>query len=178
MQFAPLGLVTRARVQPQLELVELGFAQHARQAQQQPVVVGARIVQPLAVGKQRAEYTAEFDQPMPIAMVPGQARGFAAKHEADTGQADLGDQLLKAGALVGPGGRLAQVFVDHPHPLARPAQRDGSLDQFILELGAFAVVDDLRQGRLADVHVGQPGLLLHGDRRLEWTQDAHWCSPP
>jgi hypothetical protein len=177
VKLATLCLVPRARVQPQLELVELGFAQHAGEAQQQPIVVGAGIVQPLAVGQQRPEQPKELDQPIPLA-VAGQARGLAAEHQANACQAEFGQQVLEPGALAGPDGRMPQVLVDDPHPLAGPTQRDRALDQLILERGALGMVHDLPHGRLTHVHVGQPGLMLGRDRRLERTQGHHGCCPP
>jgi hypothetical protein len=59
-------------VQPQLDLVQLGLAHDPGQAQQKPVVVGARVVETLAVGEDHAEQRAQLEQLMPVAVVAGQ----------------------------------------------------------------------------------------------------------
>jgi hypothetical protein len=52
--------------------VQLGLAHDPGQAQQKPVVVGARVVETLAVGEDHAEQRAQLEQLMPVAVVAGQ----------------------------------------------------------------------------------------------------------
>ena len=62
-----------ASMQPHLQLVELGFTHYAGKPEQQPIVVGPRVVHTLSVGDQRIEQTAQLQQLMPIAVVTRQA---------------------------------------------------------------------------------------------------------
>jgi len=71
-QLAARRLLALALVQPQLDLVQLGLAHDPGQAQQKPVVVGARVVETLAVGEDHAEQRAQLEQLMPVAVVAGQ----------------------------------------------------------------------------------------------------------
>ena len=95
-QLATGRFLALALMQAQADLVQLGFAHDPRQAEQQPVVVGARIIQPLAIGQDHAKQRAQFEQLMPIAVVARQPRGIEAKHQTGIAQPDLGDQPLEA----------------------------------------------------------------------------------
>src|SRR5216683_2782270 len=57
-QLAPGRLLALAQMEANLDLVQLRFAHDAGQAEQQTVVIGAGVVEPLAVGNQDAEQRA------------------------------------------------------------------------------------------------------------------------
>ena len=139
-QLAARRLLALALVQPQLDLVQLGLAHDPGQAQQKPVVVGARVVETLAVGEDHAEQRAQLEQLMPVAVVAGQPRGVEAEHQAGVAEPDLGEEPLEAVPLVARGARPAEILVDDVDPLARPAEPDGPLDQAVLQLGALLVL--------------------------------------
>ena len=150
-------------MQAQADLVQLGFAHDPRQAEQQPVVVGARVVEPLAIGEDHAEQRAQFEQLMPIAVVARQPRGIQAEHQAGIAEPDLGDQPLEAMPLGTRRARLAEILVDDVDALARPAEPDGALDQTILQLGALLVLADLLDRGLAHIDIGQLGAVRRAD---------------
>jgi hypothetical protein len=76
---------------------------------------------------------------------------------------DFGHQPLEAGPVDRGGARLAQVRIDHDHAVARPAERDGSLPQRILPLGALGILEHLSHRRLAHIQVGVAREVPGGD---------------
>ena len=72
-QLAAARLLTLALMEANLDLVQLCFAHDAGQAQQQAVVIGARVVEPLTVGNQHTEQGTKLEQLVPVAVVAGQA---------------------------------------------------------------------------------------------------------
>ena len=83
-------------MQAKPDLMQFRFTHDAGQAEQQTVMIGTRVEQPLAIGDQHAEQRAQFQQLMPVAIVARQARGVEADDQAGMAEADLGDQLLEA----------------------------------------------------------------------------------
>ena len=53
------------------DLVKLRLAHDAGQAEQQTIVIGARIVEPFSIRDKNSEYRAEFKKLMPVAIVAG-----------------------------------------------------------------------------------------------------------
>jgi len=82
----------------------------------------------------------------------------------DTGEANLRDEVLEAGALLRRGTRQAEILVDDPDAVARPAQRHRPLDEAVLQVRALAMAGDLPERGLPHVDVGETGLLGAGDR--------------
>jgi len=158
--------------------MQLRLAHDARQAQEQPVVVGARVVQALTVADDHAEDRAQLQQLVPVAVVAGQARSVQAQHQPGLAQADLGDQALEAVALGACGARLAQVVVDHRDPLARPAKPGGPVGQAVLQLRALLVLADLARRGLAHVDVGELGAMGRGDPLGRLIQRGQHGLPP
>jgi hypothetical protein len=72
-QFAASRLLTFALMETHLNLMQFGFAHDAREAEQQPVMIGARVIEPFAVGDQNPEERAQLEQLMPIAIVARQS---------------------------------------------------------------------------------------------------------
>jgi hypothetical protein len=95
-QLPPAGFGPLAGEHALLEQVQLCLAHRPFEAQQQPVVVVDRIVDPVAVGQQRAEQRAQLQQPMPVRTRAGQPRHLHTQDDAHVVQADLADQPPKA----------------------------------------------------------------------------------
>ena len=79
------------------EEAELVLGHRPFQAEQQPVVHQARVVDAVRIDDQGAGQRAEVDQMVPVAPVARQPRGLEAEHRADGAGAELGDQTLEAG---------------------------------------------------------------------------------
>ena len=80
-QLAARRLLPLALVQAHPDLVQLRLAHEAGQAQEQAVVVGAGVVEALAVADDDAEHRAQLQQLVPVAVVAGQARGVQAQRQ-------------------------------------------------------------------------------------------------
>ena len=153
-RFLPLPLM---KAHP--DLVKFRLAHDAGQAQQQTIVVGARIVEAFAIRDEHAEYRAEFEELMPVPIVAGQARSVETDHKTGVAEADLGNQLLETVALDAARARFAEILVDDLHALIRPPQTDGAIDQAILQLRALLMLPHLVHGRLPHVNIGQFGAM-------------------
>ena len=55
-QFSALGFMSSAGVQARSDLMEFRFAHHARQAENQTIVVKTRVIEFLAISNERAEH--------------------------------------------------------------------------------------------------------------------------
>src|SRR3954454_14792747 len=162
-QLATGRFLALALMQAQADLVQLGFTHDPRQAEQQPVMVGGRIVKALAVGQDHAEQRAQFEQLMPIAVVARQPRGIEAEHQPGIAQPDLGNQPLEAVPFGARRPRFAEILVDDADALAWPAEPDGTVDKAILQFGAFLVLADLVDRGLAHIDIGQLGTVRRAD---------------
>src|SRR3954462_1760678 len=141
-------------------------------------MVGARVVEPLAIGQDHAKHRAQFEQLMPIAVVACQPRGIQAEHQPGIAEPDLGDQPLEAVPFGARRPRLAEILVDDADPLARPAETDSAIDQAILQLGAFLVLADLVDRGLAHIDIGQLGTVRRADPLVSAGRGAqHRTSP-
>ena len=171
-------LLSLTLVQTKLDLMQFRFAHDAGQAEQQTVMIGTRVKQPLAIGDQHAEQRAQFQQLMPVAIVARQARGVEADDQAGMAEADLGDQLLEARTFGRAGAGLAEILVDDVDPLARPAPGFSPLNQTVLQLGTLLMLLDLGQRGLAHVDIGQLGPTSCREVvvRQSWS-GHHLCSP-
>src|SRR5262245_43161190 len=93
-------------------------------------MVDAGVVDALAVGKQYAEQRAQFQQLMPIAVVPRQPRGSQTQHQSRLPEANLGDQPLEAAAAVAQGTRLPMVVVNDLNPFLGPTKAARSTSRY------------------------------------------------
>ena len=177
-QFASLGLLPLALVQAHADLVQLRLTHDPRQPKQKPIMVSARIVQPLAVSDEHVKDRAQLQQLVPVVVVAGQARGVQAQHQAGLAQTDLGDQALEAVPLDAGRSRLAKVVIDHRDAFPRPTQRRGPVDQAILQLRALLVLADLNGCGLADIDIGQLGAVRGADARGRVINTAQHDVPP
>src|SRR4051794_26346059 len=158
-QLATRRFLALALVEAHSDLMQLRLAQDAGQAQEPAVVVGARIVEPLAIGDEHPEQGAQLEQLMPVAVIAREPGGIQADDQAGIAEPDLGNELLEAGSFGAARARFAEILVDDVDPLARPAEPDGAVDQAVLEFGALVMVPDLIDRGLAHVDVGEPGTV-------------------
>ena len=126
------------------------------QAEQQSVVEQRRMIDAVAVADERIGDTAKFQQPIPVSVVPRQARDFQSENDAYMGQGDFAGQARKPGSVVGAGAGQAEIFIDNDHLLFGPAELTGFVGQRVLPGGGLAVVFDLAGCGLADVNIGGP----------------------
>src|SRR5215471_12760349 len=100
----------------------------------------ARIVDSIFVDDNCADQSTELDQSVPIAAVPGEARGLDRKHRPDTAVADGGQQSFKAWTG-NAAARSSEIVVDDLD--SRPAKLLGAIGKPILPPLAFQVVHEL-----------------------------------
>ena len=111
------------------------------QAQQEPIVEDARIVDAIWIDHDGVHQAAEFDEMMPVSAVTGQAGSLNAKHSANLSGADFRNQMLEPRALYLAGPRAAKVLVDYLDLLETKLAR--MVGQAILPALAFLVVNYL-----------------------------------
>jgi hypothetical protein len=153
-QLATLGFGQSAGVQPQPQTVQLSLRHRTLQAQQEPIVEVARIVDAVAVANQRIEQGAELQQPMPIRTVACQARYFVAHDDSHLAKPHIGHQLLEVLAAGGVLRREALISVDHGNLIRLPAQFPQPLPQRTLVDGALVMMAHLLGIRLSQVDHG------------------------
>src|SRR4051794_2520664 len=88
---------------------------------------------------------------IPVLRRAGQATQFESQDQADMVQAHLGEQALKAGALLDGAAAPALILVDHHDAFPRPTKGRGIIGQGILTLPRFLVIKDLLRAGLADI---------------------------
>src|SRR6266545_679876 len=91
-QFPSGGLAADPALQAGAEGVQLGLAHGALEAQHQPVVERAGVIQPVAVADQGVGQGAQVQQPIPVGVVAGQAGDLKTQHQPDVAEGDLGGQ--------------------------------------------------------------------------------------
>src|SRR5215831_9357694 len=176
-QLASRRLLPLALMQPQLNLMEFSLAHDPGQAEQQTVMIGARIVHALAIGDQHSEQRAQFQELMPIVVVARQPRGIQTQHQPRLAEANLGDQPLEAAAAVARRTGLPEVVINDLNPFLGPAEQGCTIDQPILQLGALLMLTDLAGSRLAHVNIGQLGAMRRRHRTFQIEQHVHRDAP-
>nr|WP_030517184.1 hypothetical protein [Nocardia sp. NRRL WC-3656] len=124
----------------------------ALHAQQHTIVEQPWVVDAVGVGDQGVAGSGQIQQPIPGGIVTRQPRYLQRQHNPDLPQGDIGHQRLEPVTLPEHRPGHAQVGVDYPDLLARPAQRDGPFTQVILAGGGLAVTFQLGQCRLTHIH--------------------------
>jgi hypothetical protein len=112
------------------------------------------MIDTIVIADERVGDAAEFQQSIPVSVVPGQTRDFQSEHDPHMGQSHFAGEARKSGSLVGPGAGQSEIFVDNDHVLFGPAELVGLVCQRVLPGGGFAVVFDLTGCGLADVNIG------------------------
>jgi hypothetical protein len=125
--------------------VQFGLAHRALEAQQQPVVEIARVIQSVFVADQGVVQGADLQQLVPVGVVSGQPRALQPEHDPGLAERNLGDQPLETLPAGGGGAGAALVDVDDDDVVVGPAQRGGLAAQVVLAARRFGVVGDLIQ---------------------------------
>jgi hypothetical protein len=148
--------------------VEFGFRHRPLQAEQEPVVEVARVIQAVLVENEGAGQCADLQQPVPVGVVAGQPGDLQAEHDPGPAHGHLGDEALETIAIGGGGAGLALVGVNDHDLLGGPAQRDGPTAQVVLAVGGLGVGQYLPQRGLTHIQVGVAAQVFGGDlhRRL------------
>jgi len=118
-------------------------------------------------------HAAEFQQAIPIRVVPREARNFQPENGAGVSQGDFAGETGEPGALAGGGTGQPQIFIDDDHLLLGPTELRGPIRQGVLAGGGFAVMLDLARRGLANVNAG--GALGVGG--FDFGGISHWFAP-
>ncbi|GAC1575016.1 MAG: hypothetical protein NVS3B5_05720 [Sphingomicrobium sp.] len=92
---------------------------------------------------------------MPVAVVAGEARCIIAEHQPGMAETNFCDQTLEPKAVLGLGAGFPEIIVDDLDAFARPTQTESPINQPILQLGAFLMMSDLANARLANIDIGE-----------------------
>src|SRR5205085_8683847 len=117
------------------------FTHRALESQQEPIIKMGRIIETLLIEDERVSERTDFQQPMPITRVAGQARDFQSDHQAGTAKAHLTHEFLETFTVRvrRQSGGVSQVSVDKHDAIGMPAERNGALPESVLALGALGV---------------------------------------
>jgi hypothetical protein len=140
---------------------QLVLRHRSLQAEQQPVVHQARVVNPIGIDDQRARQAAEINQMMPVPAVARQPRRLDAVDRTDGAGAKLADQALEARTGRKTGTRPPEIVIDDGDGFE--AGGAGSIGQSVLALLALQVAEHLRHRRLAYVDDGATRQMVSGD---------------
>jgi hypothetical protein len=175
-QLSPPGLTHPGAVQALLDGMQLHLAEGALQAQEQPVVEQARIVDGGVISDQGPAHGTQLEEPIPLGRVPGEADHLEGQDEAHLAQADRRGEIAKAIPPMSGGTScpaLALILVDDPDLLRCPAELLGTFRQPVLPAGALWMLTDLvgmglphiDQGLLAQMPAVDLGVRHHPHRR-------------
>ena len=121
--------------------IQFELGHRSFQSEQQSVIHQAGIVDTIGIDYDRADEPTEFDQVVPIAAIPCQARRFDAEDRADLTSADFRHQALKAGAIHLTSAGPAKVVIDCSHVLE--PKFSGSFSEVVLPALTFEIVQHL-----------------------------------
>ncbi|KUR73873.1 hypothetical protein AQZ50_18755 [Novosphingobium sp. Fuku2-ISO-50] len=113
--------------------MQLRFRHRTFQAQQQPIVKVARIVNAIGICDQRIKQRTNLQELMPIPARACQAGHLYAQHQADMTKTNFRDKTLKPEPSLNRRARTPKIIVNHNNRLARPTQHEGTVDQRILQ---------------------------------------------
>src|SRR5437588_671370 len=93
---------------------------------------------------------------MPVFVRPRQPAHLQTKDDAHMIETHFGQQALEAEPSLGRGAAQPLILIDDLNLVGCPAERDGPVDERVLPVCGFPILDDLLRGGLADVHDGSP----------------------
>jgi hypothetical protein len=143
------------------------------QAEQQPIIEQCRMIDTVVVADERVGDAAKLQQPIPVSVVPGEARDFQSENDPHMGQGNFTGQARKPGSFVGAGAGQSEILIDNDYLLFGPAELTGLVGQRVLSGGGFAIVFDLAGCGLADVNIGGAVDV----RRSDFGGISHWSAP-
>jgi hypothetical protein len=163
-QFTATGFLSNGFQRSLAQQIQFEFTHGAFQAQEQPVVDETGIVDAIGIDDDGADHATQFDQVVPIAAVPCQARRFDTEHGAHLSRTDVRDESLESRALHQTRPRPPQILVDDHDVLE--AELAGVLGQAVLAALTFLVVDNLARRGLTHVHQATPPQTVSGQLRI------------
>src|SRR5262245_15194205 len=105
-----------------MQPMEFGFAHRAAKPQEQPIIILARVIDPILVNDESIGEGTDLNEAIPITTRTGQAGGFQTDHRACPSKPHFGNEMLKAGPPDGRSARLALVLVDDDNQMFWPPQ--------------------------------------------------------
>jgi hypothetical protein len=156
-------------------LMKCSSAHGALQAEQQPVVEVAGVIETVLVADQGGAQGAQLQEPMPIGVVASQAGHLEAEHDPRSPHSHFCNEALEPFPVGGRRPGVTLVAVDHHHLIDCPAHGDRPLAQPVLAGRRLGVGQHLAQRRLADIEIGGAGQMGGGD--LVGDLGAHRGSP-
>jgi hypothetical protein len=163
LQLAPFCLVVLPAFHPGVEIMQLGLAHGAFQAEQHAVVEVGGVIKAVLVQDERTGEPADFQEVRPVGRTPRKPGRLNADDNADVLLADFADQLFVS---LAPGsGRAgnAEVFIYYVDHIVRPSKRNAPLPEAVLPLGAFLVFVNLAERGLPHVKGRAPGKMVRGN---------------
>ena len=136
--------------------MQFGFAHRTLEAEQQTIIEESRMIDTIVVANESVGEAAEFEQAIPVGVVPRQARDFETKDDSHMAQCNFAGHASESRSIVSAGAGEPEVFVDDDDLVPLPAELTGFLTQGVLSRGGFPVVFDLGQSRLANIDQGCP----------------------
>ena len=113
------------------------------QTKQKAIVEVGRIVHAILVEDECVRQGANFQEPMPVGIVSGEAGYLQAHNDPCASHANIGHQVLEAFAPRRGRAGFALIAVDDDDLIVAPPEADGTAAKAILALGALDVFDDL-----------------------------------
>jgi hypothetical protein len=172
-QLAAGRLVPQPAEHPGAQHLQLRLGHGALEAQEEPVIEHAGMIDADLVADQGIGDPAQVQEPVPLGRGPGQPGDLQGQDDTDLPERDLLGQLGEPGPSRQPRPAHTQVSVDDADRAARPAQRAGPADQVVLAQGRFTVTFDLDQGGLAAVDGRRAAQM-----RRRYLGITHRRSPP
>jgi hypothetical protein len=140
-QFAATSFCDRSVDQPTSHHGQLELAHRTLEAEQQPIVGQARIVDAVGVKHSRADEPAQLEEVVPITSVASEPGSFEAEDRADYALADLPDERLEPRPRVRSARRDSEIVVDY-NDVTEPV-RPRVVGKLVLATLALEVLLDL-----------------------------------
>ncbi len=154
--------------------MQFGLTEQLPKAEEQPIIVLARGVDPLRVRQEGADHGGQIEQRVPVRVVPGQATRFLGQNHADPAQRDRRDECLEAWSLAILAG-LSEVGINDMETRGRPAEVERTWHERLWVVLALLVMLDLFGGRLTHVDICLPFTVTYGNLVL---RECRHAAPP
>jgi hypothetical protein len=162
-QLAAGSLAAQPAEHPGPQHLELCLGHGALEAQQEPVIEHAGMVDAGLVGDQGVGDPAQIEQAIPLGRGAGQPGDLQRQHDPDLPERYLHGQLGEPGTGRQPGPADTQVSVDDTDRRARPAKLRSPSRQVVLAQRGLTVALNLDERGLAAVDDRRAGKMGRGD---------------
>jgi hypothetical protein len=150
--------------------VQLCLSERTFHTKHKAVVEIGWVVTAISIENQCVGDRAQLQQPMPILVRACQARGFQREDCTDMTHCHIADKSLEVVAMGRLLARVAEIPVEDPDLLWRPAERLRLVRQIVLTFRAFLIETDLAHRRLTNVDAGFPRQMMIGNLRVHHDQ--------